>query len=76
MFETAIKPDFKGDGDLYEEEVVLDSNIKIAMNWGHGNSDDNIFYLLRDGSNTIAPAWTANGITYSIIDRVMYNIRQ
>ena len=76
MFETTIKPDFKGDGDIYEEEVILDDNVKIAMNWGYGSTYDKVFYLLRDGSTTISPSWRVEGTTYTIIDRLFYNIRQ
>lgn len=76
MFETAIKPDFKGDGDIYEEEVILDNNVKIAMNWGYGSTYDKVFYLLRDGSTTISPSWRVQGTTYTIIDRLFYNIKQ
>ncbi|MCQ2290533.1 MAG: C10 family peptidase [Muribaculaceae bacterium] len=76
MFDSATKHDFKGDGDIYEEEVIFDDNIKIAMNWGYGAAYDNVFYLLRDGSTTINPSWTVQGTTYSIVDLMLYNIRQ
>lgn len=46
------------------------------MNWGYGSTYDKVFYLLRDGSTTISPSWRVQGTTYTIIDRLFYNIRQ
>mgnify|MGYP004448490531 FL=1 len=76
LFEPCIPNNGGKDDDVYQEEITLEDNYSIAMNWGYGNSADNTYYLIRDGSRTFVPSWQANSTTYSIIDRLFINVRQ
>lgn len=77
MFNRDISFDGKEYTDTYQEDIFLEYNYSVAMNWGYADSaSDNVYYTLCNGHTTLSPSWTVNGTSYQIVDKMFYNIRQ
>jgi len=77
MFELSIPNNDGKDGNTYQEEIVLENNCSVAMNWGlTETSYNNVFYTLRSGTTTLSPVWRVGSFTYEVIEKIFYNISQ
>mgnify|MGYP004449117705 CR=1 FL=1 len=61
----------------YQEEIILEDEYSVAMNWGYVSvACNNIFYTLRVGSTSLTPSWRVGDNTHDTVRKIYYNIRQ